>query len=97
MPALALLGVLLIGPMHILFTRSIWDTQTIRFQNSHYPHKKVEFQLQDIGALGYKKRTVVVTYWSDWFIQVKSFNQEVQLGEEWIALNMEVNELGLRY
>ena len=65
---LALIGILIIGPMKIIFSSGSWKTQTIIYQNGHLNFKKVEFQMQDVGALGYKKRTVEITYLTKLFL-----------------------------
>lgn len=35
-----------------------WKTQTIMYQNSEHGNRTIEFQMRDIGALGYKKRII---------------------------------------
>lgn len=35
-----------------------WKTQTIIYQNLHLGNRTIEFQMRDIGALGYKKRPI---------------------------------------
>ena len=64
-PTLTLIGILIIGPLKIVFSSSAWKTQKVIYQNGHLNFKKVEFQMQDIGALGYNKRTVEVIYLTD--------------------------------
>ena len=50
-PILILIGILIVGPMKIAFSSSAWRTQKILYQNGHLTFNKVEFQMQDVGAL----------------------------------------------
>jgi len=51
---------MLIGPLDIIFASKAWKTQTILYQSKNSKSEKIEFQIQDVGALGYNKRTVQV-------------------------------------
>ncbi len=91
----AFIGVLLIGPMRIAFASSSWKTQTILYQHL-IEYKRVEFQVRDVGALGYEKRTVKVFYWSDLFMSVSPVDSSVEQNPEWIRVDRTVNESGLK-
>ncbi len=97
LPILTLIGILIIGPMKIFFSSSSWQTQTILYQNRHLGFKKVEFQMQDIGALGYNKRTVEVTYLTNLFMIVKPIEKYIDKRVEWERIDNEINELNLKY
>lgn len=97
-PTIILTLILVVGPMNILFSRSAWRTQTILYQNGHLSFKKVEFQMQAIGALGYNKRTVKVLYLTNYFMLISEVPNKVDLiyEYEWVKVDKYVNELGLK-
>ncbi len=97
LPVIALIGILIIGPMRILFSSGSWKTQTILYQNGHLTFKKVEFQMQDVGALGYNKRTVEVIYLTDLFMIVSPVEKGIEKRVEWIKVDKDLNELGLKF
>jgi hypothetical protein len=93
LPVFTLIGILIIGPLNIVFSASAWKTQKVMYQNKHLNYKKVEFQVQDIGALGYNKRTVEVLYLTDWFMIVDHITKNIDKRVEWIKVDKEVNKL----
>jgi hypothetical protein len=97
-PVIILTLVLIIGPVRILFSTSAWRTQTVLYQNAHLSFKTVEFQMQDAGALGYNKRTVEVLYLTNYFTVISEVPNKVDLRYEyeWIKVDKDVNELGLK-
>ncbi len=96
-PTLTLFGILIIGPLKIAFSASAWRTQKVIYQNGHLTFKKVEFQMQDVGALGYNKRTVEVIYLTDLFVIVSPVEKDIDKRVEWVRVDKEVNELGLKF
>ena len=96
-PTLTLIGILIIGPLKIVFSTSAWKTQKVIYQNGHLNFKKVEFQMQDIGTLGYNKRTVEVIYLTDLFMLVNPVEKDIDDRVEWIKVDKEVNELRLKF
>ncbi|RYC52738.1 hypothetical protein DN53_00540 [Flagellimonas olearia] len=96
LPTLALVGILIIGPLNIVYSSSAWKTQKVLYQNGHLDFKKVEFQVQDVGALGYNKRTVEVTYLTSLFMMVSPMAKDIDNRVEWIKVDKEVNELELK-
>lgn len=82
--------------MKILFTTGAWRTQTILYQNGHLSFKTVEFQMQDVGALGYNKRTVEVFYLTPFFMTTSEVPNDMDKRVEWVKVNKDVNELGLK-
>jgi hypothetical protein len=83
--------------MKILFSSGAWRTQTILYQNGHLSFKTVEFQMQDIGALGYNRRTVEVIYLTPLFILTSEVPNDIDKRVEWIKVEKDVNELGLKF
>ncbi len=95
-PIIVLTGILIVGPMKIVFSSSAWKTQKIVYQNQKNTFKKVEFQMQDAGALGYNRRTVEVTYLTDFFMIVEPTENGIAKEGEWVKVDKEINELGLK-
>lgn len=93
---LIIIGVLIVGPLKIIYASRSWKTQKICYQNGHFSFKKVEFQMQDVGALGYHKRTVCVTYITDFFMIVNEVEIDIDKRVEWIKIDQEINELNLK-
>lgn len=83
--------------MKILFSIGTWRTQTILYQNGHLSFKTVEFQMQDIGALGYNRRTVEVIYLTPLFILTSEVPNDIDKRVEWVKVDKDVNELGLKF
>ena len=96
-PSLVLIWILIIGPKKIAFSSSAWKTQKVIYQNGHLTFNKVEFQMQDVGALGYNKRTVEVIYLTDLFMIVSPVDKDIDNRVEWIKVDKEINELGLKH
>ena len=92
-----LIVVVVIGPMRIMFASGAWRTQTIQYQNSHSSFKKVEFQMQDVGALGYNRRTVEVIQITPLFILVDEVPPDIDQQVEWTKVGVDINELELKY
>ena len=95
-PTIALIIIMIVGPMKIMFSSGSWKTQSILYQNGHLTFIKVEFQMQDVGALGYNKRTVEVIYLTDWFMIVNPVEKGIEERIEWVKVDKDVNELGLK-
>lgn len=95
LPAGIFILIITIGPLKMLFASGAWHTQTILYQNGHLSFKKVEHQMQN--ALGYNQRTVEVLYLTKFFMIVSEVPKDIDRRIEWIKVNKEVNELGLKY
>lgn len=96
-PTIILAFILVVGPIKIMFSTGAWRTQTILYQNGHLNFKTIEFQMQDVGALGYNKRTVEVFYLTPLFMITSKVPEEIKKRVEWIKVDKDVNELGLKY
>ena len=97
LPILTLIGFLIIGPLKIAFLSSAWKTQKVIYKNGHLNFNKVEFQMQDVGALGYNKRNVEVIYLTDLFMIVSPVEKDITDRVGWIKIDKDVNELGLKF
>lgn len=94
---LTLISIIFIGPLKIIYLSSSWKTDRIIYQNKILTNNRIEYQMQDVGALGYNKRTVEVIYFTENFMFVKPFNKNNFKSNEWIEINKVVNELELKY
>jgi len=95
-PTIILTLILVVGPMKILSSTDAWRTQTILYQNGHLSFKTIEFQMQDIGALGYNRRTVEVIYLTPLFMLISEVPNDIDKRVEWVKVDEDVNELGLK-
>lgn len=96
LPFLLVIFIVVKGPIQILFSSGTWRTQTILYQNGHLNFKKIEYQMQDKGAMGYNKRTVEVLYLTRLFMITSEVPKDIGKRVEWIKVDKEVNELGLK-
>jgi len=96
LPILTLILIFILGPLKIVFAAGAWQTQTVEYQNRHLSFNRVEFQMQDIGTLGYHRRTVQVLYLTPLFMITSSVPQDIDKDSDWIKVDKEVNELGLK-
>jgi len=97
LPILTIIGIFIISPTKIAFSSSSWKTQNIIYQNGHLNFKKVEFQMQDVGALGYNKRIVEVIYLTNLFMIISPVENDIDKKVEWVKVDREINELGIKY
>ena len=95
-PTIVLALILVVGPTKILFSTGAWRTQTILYQNGHLSFKTVEFQMQDVGALGYNKRTVEVFYLTPLFIITSEVPTDIDNRVEWVKVDKDINEIGIK-
>ncbi len=96
-PAIILTVIFILGPFNLLFSVGTWKTQTILYQHGHLSFKTIEFQMQDIGAFGYNKRTVEVLYLTRFFMTTSEVPAYLEKRVEWIKVNKEINEMELKY
>jgi hypothetical protein len=95
-PTILLIFIFVVNPMKILFSSGAWRTQTILYQNGHLSFKTVEFQMQDVGALGYNKRTVEVFYLTPLFMITSEVPTDIDKRVEWVKVDKDLNELELK-
>lgn len=86
----------LIGITRFAFSLSTWKTQTILYQNTNDSSRTIEFQMKDMGALGYRRRTVMVDYYTPLFIIASPIPPNVDSNNEWTKVHIDVNEVGLK-
>jgi hypothetical protein len=83
--------------MKLYFSTGAWRTQTILYQNGHLTFKTIEFQMQDVGTFGYNKRTVEVFYLTPLFMITSEFPTDIDKRIEWVKVDKDVNELGIKF
>lgn len=81
-----------------------WETQTILYQSRHSSNRVIVFQMQDVGALGYNKRTVDKTELIpgvSWFNKVYATPLDIPQNSrdslDWRKVDIDQNELGLKF
>lgn len=80
----------------IIYFGDGYKTQTITHRNNKNPEECIAFQMEDIGALGYKRRTIIVTPVCC-FLQVEQeINPDSFNYSKWKQVDEEINELGLK-
>ncbi len=82
-PVLFLLLIIIVNPVTILYQETAWETYTVRYKHKYKEYKFIEFQMQDIGALGYNRREVEVTYLTPLFMITKEVPPNIDLNTEW--------------
>lgn len=95
-PLVILILIFVLGSNKILFSTGAWRTQTILYKNANLSFKTVEFQMQDISALGYHKRTVEVFYLTPFFMITTEVPINIDKKVEWVKVDKNVNELGIK-
>lgn len=60
-----------IGILKFMFSSSTWNVQHQEYILKDDPNWVIEFQMQDIGIKGYKRRTVAVKHITSWLMYVK--------------------------
>ena len=97
-PILTIIGLTYLNPLKIIFNISTWKTQTVEMINENRGNHKVEFQMKDIGALGYAKRNAEVYYLTKYFYLVLSENYDERnfIGADWKRIDENINEIGLK-
>ncbi len=95
-PILSLVVCLNLGYMRIIFNSTNWKTQTIIYQNIEADNLTIEYQMQDIGAFGYNKRTVSVNNIIGLFAVIKPIDIDTISKTNWKLLNKHINEIELK-
>ena len=97
-PFATIIGLILLNPMKILFNTQTWKTQKIELINENMINHKVEYQMKDIGSLGYAKRTTEVIYLTKYFyfVWAEKYDERNFLGHKWKSVDIDINEIGLK-
>jgi len=96
-PIIAIVVVYNISYLYIMLHDSTWKTQTTIYENRYSNSRKIEFQMKDVGALGYRKRTVDVTYLTNWFMTIELFDEKNIDQTQWNRIDENTNELDIVY
>ena len=91
----------LLGTIIMIFGHSQWKTQEKIAKSRNKRNYYIEFQMQDIGILGYRSRIVTAFYITKDIIVTKKIESEYwnihdYLHDEnnWEIIDMEINEMG---
>ena len=97
-PILTIIGLIYLNPFKLIFQTQTWKTQTVELINGNKENHKVEFQMKDIGALGYAKRNAEVYYLTKHFYVVLSENYDDRnfIGTDWKRVDQNINEIRLK-
>jgi hypothetical protein len=72
-----------------------------KVQSIEYIHRfdsrQIEFQMEDLGAIGYNKRTVETDTWLGLLKKASNVDIENISLSEWKKVDIHVNELGLKF
>ena len=88
-PILCLILIIAVNPLRIVFQSQAWQTKAIYYEH-RYKSKTIELQWQDIGALGYNKREVEVTYLTPLFMITRKVSPNFKENPDWIENNSPV-------
>lgn len=79
-----------------LFALSAWKTQEVIFRNKEDQNHRIEFQMQDRGAVGINRRIVEVK--THFFIDFANKIDTSKIDKSnWQKVDEYVNELGLKF
>jgi len=97
-PILTIIGLIYLNPIKLILNTQTWKTQTVELINENSRNHKVEFQMKDIGALGYTKRNSEVYYLTKYFYLVLSENYDERnfIGTDWKRIDKNTNEMKLK-
>ncbi|MBD0255670.1 MAG: hypothetical protein ICV83_08115 [Cytophagales bacterium] len=79
----------------IIFHLSTWKTQEVCYRSRREKDHRIEFQMKDIGALGYKQRIVEVKPFL-WFNIISETDTSALDKQDWDRVDEYVNELELK-
>lgn len=83
------------GVLGYLFSTSDWNTQTVHYRHKVQTNRTVEYQMKDVGALGYRSRIVEVFYITPWLMITTELDADPDR-LVWSKTDEYLNELGLR-
>jgi hypothetical protein len=73
-----------------------FKTQTVLYRMKSNPERRIEFQMEDVGALGYNRRTVEITPCFYFFSSWREVDENAVDTTKWRYVNEAVNEIGLK-
>lgn len=83
----ASISVAIVGIIFTLFLAPYgWETYSVVYEHNHLSFKKIEFQMKDVGAKGFQRRTVEVIYLTPLFMIVHPIDEEAVDTLEWRKL-----------
>lgn len=94
--AALLVLMIVLDPVDIVFSSSAWKTQTVLYEHEKDGDKRIEFQLQDVGSLGYNRRTVIVTDFLYIFRLVQPYDDSKEPGADWVRVDRALKQQDLK-
>lgn len=73
-----------------------YKTQTVMYRLKSNPETRVEFQMEDVGAFGYNRRTVEITPCFYFFSRLREVDENAVYPAKWRYVDEEVNEIGFK-
>lgn len=95
-PILFVLYIIIFNSIYVFISINTWKTQEILYQNIYNEDYKIEEQILDIGAFGYKNRQVEAYYITPYFMFVNYEYAEFDSNYEWEKKFIKKNELELK-
>ncbi len=78
-----------------LFQPSSWKTQEVLYRSRSNKNRRIEFQMRDLGALGYRRRIVEVKTF--FFFNLPSEIDTARINKkDWYRVNEYVDELEMK-
>ncbi len=97
LPALVIVILFLnVDLLQLLFATGAWETEVVEYEHLT-SGEAIEYQLQDMGGLGYNNRTVKVTHLTGLFMIVSEVPRNIGENPEWVKVNRPVNPDWPRY
>ncbi|MDQ8012727.1 MAG: hypothetical protein REI96_09790 [Flavobacterium nitrogenifigens] len=91
-----IINIIVIFALYHTFS-NFWKTQTIEYQNIENTNKTIDFEMKDIGALGYNRRLIEKTKILPGIDLVKEIDTNKIDLKKWKKVVIDVNELNLKY
>ena len=88
-------GVFTLQPSNFFRGFDKWKTQTIEYRHYENSKRYIAFQMLDIG-LSRKRRKVEIRYLGPLFVKVKPASLNYESSTDWIEVNEDINEMGLK-
>jgi len=85
------------GILNYANSASTWKTQEILYANLRYSAITIEYQMKDVGAFGYKRRTVKIINAANILKIPLPYTQLELSSKEWKKVNILLNEMQIKY
>lgn len=86
-PMVMLVLIIVINPFRILYRSSVWETVNVLYEHKYCFFRTVEFQMQDIGARGFNRRTVEVISLTPFFAITRDAASDIAEDTGWLDVS----------